>query len=58
LSSCYYELRDYKKALSYAKKAYKLNPNSPLVLWDYTGAFKEVNRKVFKKVGCIVKIIR
>lgn len=38
LSSCYYELKDYKKALSYSKKAYKLNPNSPLVLWDYAGA--------------------
>ena len=35
LSSCYYELKDYKKALFYAKKAYKLKPNSPLVLWDY-----------------------
>lgn len=35
LSSCYYELRDYDTALSYAKKAYKLKPNSPLVLWDY-----------------------
>ena len=29
LSSCYYELKDYKKALFYAKKAYKLKPNSP-----------------------------
>ncbi|WP_316839153.1 tetratricopeptide repeat protein [Pedobacter gandavensis] len=37
LSSCYYELRDYEKALFYAKKAYKLNPESPLVLWDYAG---------------------
>lgn len=35
LSSCYYELKYYKTALSYAKKAYKLNPYSPLVLWDY-----------------------
>lgn len=37
LSSCYYELRDYDTALVYAKKAYKLKPNSPLVLWDYAG---------------------
>ena len=38
LSSCYYELKDYHTALTYAKKAYKLNPTSPLVLWDYAGA--------------------
>ena len=36
-SSCYYELKDYKTAVLYAKKAYKLQPNSPLVLWDYAG---------------------
>jgi tetratricopeptide (TPR) repeat protein len=38
MSACYYELKDYKKALFYAKKAYKLKPNSPLVLWDYASA--------------------
>lgn len=38
LSSCYYELMDYDTALFYAKKAYRLNPHSPLVLWDYAGA--------------------
>ncbi|MDB5157709.1 MAG: Tetratricopeptide repeat-containing protein [Mucilaginibacter sp.] len=38
LSSCYYELRNYDTALSYAEKAYKLMPKSPLVLWDYAGA--------------------
>ncbi|SHE85585.1 tetratricopeptide repeat protein [Pedobacter caeni] len=37
LSSCHYELKDYEMALFYAKKAYKLNPDSPLVLWDYAG---------------------
>lgn len=37
LSSCYYELKDYEKALFHAKKAYHLNPDSPLVLWDYAG---------------------
>jgi len=29
---------DFDMALSYAKKAYRVNPNSPLVLWDYAGA--------------------
>ncbi len=38
LSSCYYELRDYAKAVEYGKRAYKLQPKSPLVLWDYAGA--------------------
>lgn len=38
LSSCYYELRDYEQALFYAKKAYRLKKDSPLVLWDYAGA--------------------
>lgn len=37
LSSVYYELRNYPVALKYAKKAFELNPNSPLVLWDYAG---------------------
>lgn len=37
LSSCYYEIMKYDIALRYAKKAYRLNPNSPLVLWDYAG---------------------
>ncbi|MEO6521807.1 MAG: hypothetical protein ABIN91_09015 [Mucilaginibacter sp.] len=37
LSSCYYELRNYNIAFEYAKKAYKLQPWSPLVLWDYAG---------------------
>lgn len=38
LSSCYYELMDYDMALFYVKKAYRLNSESPLVLWDYAGA--------------------
>lgn len=45
LSSCYYELMDYDKALFYAKKAYRLNPNSPLVLWDYAGALTMLKKE-------------
>lgn len=45
LSSCYYELIDYEKALFYAKKAYELNPNSPLVLWDYAGVLIMIKKE-------------
>jgi tetratricopeptide (TPR) repeat protein len=37
LSSCHYELLEYEKALSFAKKAFQMRPDSPLVLWDYAG---------------------
>ena len=45
LSSCYYELREYKTALKYAKIAYKINRKSPLVLWDYAGALMMVEKE-------------
>lgn len=45
LSSCYYELKDYEKAFSYAKIAYKLKPNSPLVLWDYAGVLIAIKKE-------------
>lgn len=73
LSSCYYELKDYKKALLYAKKAYKLKPNSPLVLWDYASvlimlkkekkgiARQQVGKNIFYnlevQVGLIMDIV-
>ena len=38
LSSTYYEQNDYSKALETSKKAYKISPNCPLVLWDYACA--------------------
>lgn len=56
LSSCYYELRDYENALSYAKKAYKINPNSPLVLWDYAGVL--IMLKEEKKAIGLLKCIQ
>jgi len=46
LSSCYYELKDYSKALRYAKTAFKLMPNSPLVLWDYAGPEIMLNKEL------------
>ena len=45
LSSCYYELRDYKKALEFAEKAFALKPESPLVLWDYASVLIMLNRE-------------
>jgi tetratricopeptide (TPR) repeat protein len=38
LGLTYYEQRKYDKALEYAKRALRLQPNCPLVLWDYAGA--------------------
>ena len=35
LSLVYYELRDYKKALEYSRKAMRVEPECPLVLNDY-----------------------
>ena len=35
LSSTYYEERRYKTALKYVKKARKIAPKCPLVIWDY-----------------------
>ena len=49
LSSVTYELRNYKRALEYSKIAYLLNPDSPLVLWDYANALyvsDEKNRAI------------
>jgi tetratricopeptide (TPR) repeat protein len=38
LSTTYYELFDYENALYYAKLAYAISPNDPLILWDYACA--------------------
>lgn len=44
LSTTYYEQRRYAKALGLVKKAYKLFPNCPLVLWDYAGSLDSVGK--------------
>lgn len=38
ISSSYYEARQYRNALKYAKKSLVLAPNCPLALWDFAGA--------------------
>jgi len=55
LSSCYYELKNYENALNYAKMAYKLEPKSPLVLWDYAGVLIMV-KKEKRAIKLLVKI--
>ncbi len=45
LGTTYYEERDYDRALREVKKAYRLAPNCPLVLWDYAGNLDALGRK-------------
>lgn len=56
LSSSHYELRNYETALEYAKKAYKLWPTSPLVLWDYAGVLIMLRKE--KKAITLLKRIQ
>ncbi|MEO7174282.1 MAG: hypothetical protein ABIV51_00620 [Saprospiraceae bacterium] len=56
LSGVYYQLKDYKKALIYAKKAYLKNPNSPLVLWHYSIALMK-NEKESRAIKMLHKIL-
>ena len=37
IGTTYHEERNYKKALKYSEKAFKLEPHCPLVVWDYAG---------------------
>ena|ERR1022692_4267473 len=44
LSVTYYEEKDYGKALVFAKKAYELAPDCPLVLWDLAGTYSALGQ--------------
>lgn len=44
LSVTYYEERKYSAALERIKKAYKLMPTCPLVLWDYAGTLDAIGQ--------------
>lgn len=46
LGMTYYEERKYKKALEIEKRALKLAPRCPLVLWDYACTLDMLNNKV------------
>ena len=45
LSSTYYEECNYKKALQISRKAYSVDSNCPLVLWDLAGPLDMLGRK-------------
>lgn len=45
LSSLKYEQKRYEDALIAIKKAYEINPNSPLVLWDYAGVLYMLDKE-------------
>lgn len=45
-SSHYYEIQNYRMALRLAEKALKQAPYCPLVLWDYAGALRMLDRPV------------
>jgi tetratricopeptide (TPR) repeat protein len=44
LGLTYYEERAYRASLSYSRKALKLAPQCPLVLWDYAGTLQMLGR--------------
>lgn len=45
LSSTYYEQRQYRRALTIAKRAVALKRQCPLALWDLAGALEAVGRQ-------------
>lgn len=45
LSSTYYEERRYKTALTFSKKARRIAPNCPLVIWDYACSLDMLGRE-------------
>ena len=44
LSLTYYEQRDYRSALTHAKRALALSPSCHLALWEYAGALQMLGR--------------
>ncbi len=45
ISTSYYEARQYDTALLFSKKALKIAPACPLVLWDYAGSLDMLERE-------------
>ena len=44
LSLTYYEQYKYRRSLSYCRKALKIAPRCPLVLWDYAGTLQMLEK--------------
>jgi tetratricopeptide (TPR) repeat protein len=44
LGLTYYEEKDYKQALEFARRALAEAPDCPLVLWDYAGSLQMLGR--------------
>lgn len=44
LGLTYYEQRDYQRALEIEEQAFALEPDCPLVLWDYAGTLAMLDR--------------
>lgn len=57
LSLAYYEQRKYLMALETSKKALKISPTCPLVLWDYAGSL-EMTNKEGKAIEIWKKLVR
>ncbi len=45
MSLIHYEQHHYRRALSYSRRAYRLAPWCPLVLWDHAGDLDMLGRK-------------
>ena len=45
ISLTYYEEKNYEKALEYSKIAYSMQPNDPIIQWDYAGALSMTNEE-------------
>ncbi len=56
LSTTYYEEHKYDKALYYVRKAFKIAPNCPLVIWDYACALDMIEKEM-KAIELWKKII-
>jgi tetratricopeptide (TPR) repeat protein len=45
LGLTYYEQRQYRRALLYHRRAMRIAPHCPLVIWDYAGTLDMLGRK-------------
>ena len=55
ISLTFYEEKNYETALEYSKIAYSMQPNDPIIQWDYAGALsmnneEELAIKIWQKI--------